>query len=249
MASLKNENHIVIYGFMINELHLKGNELILYAIIYGFTQDDKQWYYGSLSYLMSAIGCNSKTTVVNALQNLISKGLIIKESYESINGKASKYKYNNEVFVSFDGGIPKNGIGIPKFGMGIPKNGTNIYNIKENNNISDDILLQENTKKFVKPSIEEIKEYCEKRNNGVDAEKFYDFYTSNGWRVGKNPMKDWKAAVRTWERTPEYNKSNSYKQKCPEPKWFNKEIKQEEVKLTDEQRREFEEIKNGTYKP
>lgn len=103
--------------------------------------------------------------------------------------------------------------------------------------------------KFIKPTLEDIEDYCKERNNNVDAEKFYDYYMSNGWRVGKNPMKDWKAAVRTWERTSEYNKNNSYKQKCSEPKWFNKEIKQEEVKLTDEQRREFEEIKNGTYKP
>ena len=49
--------------------------------------------------------------------------------------------------------------------------------------------------------MEEIEEYCRERNNQVDARKFYDFYTSNGWKVGKNPMKDWRAAVRTWERS------------------------------------------------
>ena len=54
--------------------------------------------------------------------------------------------------------------------------------------------------KFVKPTIEEIKKYCEERNNIVDYQKFYDFYESKGWMVGKNKMKDWKASVRTWER-------------------------------------------------
>lgn len=56
------------------------------------------------------------------------------------------------------------------------------------------------TKRFSPPSVEEVKEYCKERGNNVDAERFVDYYTSNGWHVGKNPMKDWKAAVRTWER-------------------------------------------------
>lgn len=55
-------------------------------------------------------------------------------------------------------------------------------------------------KRFRPPSVEEVEEYCFERNNKVDAEKFVDFYASNGWKVGKNPMKDWKAAVRTWEK-------------------------------------------------
>ena len=59
-----------------------------------------------------------------------------------------------------------------------------------------------NTKKkrFVKPTVEEVKQYCIERNNCVNAEQFYDYYESNGWKVGKNSMKDWKACVRTWER-------------------------------------------------
>ena len=46
-----------------------------------------------------------------------------------------------------------------------------------------------------------MKTYCEERNNNVDAEYFIDHYESNGWKVGKNPMKDWKATVRNWERS------------------------------------------------
>lgn len=52
---------------------------------------------------------------------------------------------------------------------------------------------------FLKPTIEQIKAYCSERNNKVNAECFYDFYESKGWLVGKTKMKDWKAAVRTWE--------------------------------------------------
>lgn len=55
-------------------------------------------------------------------------------------------------------------------------------------------------KRFEKPSISDIQQYCIERNNNVNAEQFFDYYESNGWKVGKNSMKDWKAAVRTWER-------------------------------------------------
>ena len=65
-------------------------------------------------------------------------------------------------------------------------------------------------KRFVKPTTSEIEQYCIERNNNVNAEQFFDYYESNGWKVGKNSMKDWKAAVRTWERS-EYRKPNSKK--------------------------------------
>lgn len=51
----------------------------------------------------------------------------------------------------------------------------------------------------VRPTLEEVKAYCRERKNAVDPQKWFDHYTSNGWRVGRNAMKDWKAAVRTWE--------------------------------------------------
>ena len=62
--------------------------------------------------------------------------------------------------------------------------------------------------RFVVPTIEEIQSYCSERNNSVDAQRFYDYYTANGWKVGKNAMKDWKAAVRTWERNGYSNTTN-----------------------------------------
>nr|DAU50926.1 MAG TPA: DnaD like replication protein [Caudoviricetes sp.] len=65
-------------------------------------------------------------------------------------------------------------------------------------------------KRFEKPTLSEIEQYCIERNNNVNAEQFFDYYESNGWKVGKNSMKDWKAAVRTWERSG-YRKPNSKK--------------------------------------
>ena len=64
-------------------------------------------------------------------------------------------------------------------------------------------------KRFKKPTVLEVNEYCIERNNSVNPESFIDFYESNGWKVGKNPMKDWKACVRTWEKNTIKTKTNS----------------------------------------
>ena len=53
--------------------------------------------------------------------------------------------------------------------------------------------------KFRRPSLEEVTAYCDERRNGIDPQAFLDFYDSKGWKVGNTPMKDWRAAIRTWE--------------------------------------------------
>ena len=68
-------------------------------------------------------------------------------------------------------------------------------------------------KRFIKPTIEEIAEYCKERRNNIDPEKFYDYYESNGWKIGKNHMKDFKAAIRTWEKNDFESKSTQNKPK------------------------------------
>ena len=55
------------------------------------------------------------------------------------------------------------------------------------------------SKRFIKPTIEDIAAYCATRNNGINAEDFFYYYESKGWAIGRSPMKDWKAAIRTWE--------------------------------------------------
>lgn len=55
-------------------------------------------------------------------------------------------------------------------------------------------------KRFSRPSVEEVMAYCSERGNAVNAESFVDFYESKGWKVGNSPMKDWRAAIRTWEK-------------------------------------------------
>lgn len=68
---------------------------------------------------------------------------------------------------------------------------------------------KEKASAFIPPQLSEIDNYCKDRGNSVDAARFYDWYTANGWMVGKNKMKDWKAAVRTWEKEDKSKKQNN----------------------------------------
>lgn len=63
--------------------------------------------------------------------------------------------------------------------------------------------------RFTPPTVEEVRAYCEERGNAVDPERFVDYYSSNGWKVGRNSMRDWRAAVRTWERDDRKKESGS----------------------------------------
>lgn len=80
----------------------------------------------------------------------------------------------------------------------------------KDNNIYNNKDKKENIKRkvFIKPTLEEIQSYCHEINKFIDVEAFYDYYESNGWKVGKNSMKDWKATVRNWarkENKPKFN--------------------------------------------
>ena len=69
--------------------------------------------------------------------------------------------------------------------------------LKTNKN-KEIIITNKNNNK--KPSVQEIKDYCLERNNGIDAEQFYHFYESKDWKIGKEKMKSWKSCVITWEK-------------------------------------------------
>lgn len=72
-------------------------------------------------------------------------------------------------------------------------------NILSSPNVEDSIARTPARKRFAPPTLAEVTAYCRERQNAVDPQRFIDYYTANGWKVGKNSMKDWKAAVRTWE--------------------------------------------------
>lgn len=75
----------------------------------------------------------------------------------------------------------------------------------DKNSIDKDSIdkSREVKRRFTPPSFEDVKAYCQERGNHVDPQAFIDFYTSKGWKIGKDTMKDWQAAVRTWERREE----------------------------------------------
>ena len=100
--------------------------------------------------------------------------------------------------------------------------------IKENNNNSfldrkeSETPISPKVKRFKSPTVEEIKGYCEERGNSICPQNFFDYYESNGWKVGKNPMKDWKAAVRQWERREKEFSNNSRNNDVSSPSYYKK---------------------------
>lgn len=95
MKQIKNENYIAIQGWMINKLNLSGNNLLVYAIIYGFTQDAESWFKGSRQYLANWCNCTTRGIQKN-LNYLLDRNLITKKSYIHNGDKVCEYKCNPE---------------------------------------------------------------------------------------------------------------------------------------------------------
>lgn len=129
------------------------------------------------------------------------------------------------------------------------KNNMTYHNHTHNQEIMNDYLSSNEDKKeskpkkkFIKPTLKEVEAYCFERKNKVDPQKFVDYYESNGWMVGKNHMKDWKASIRTWERN-DGSFSNKRGQALVEknlPNWFDKQ--NEKLETTEEEKKELGEI-------
>ena len=141
-SKVNNENHITIHGWMINELGLKGSELIIYAIIYGFSQDGQSKFTGSLQYLADWTN-STKQNCMNHLKSLLEKDLIEKEEIEINNNKYCKYNAKLNTIQNFCIGIQKNCIGIQKI---LPNNiYNNIENIDNNTIINNSIMEKPET--------------------------------------------------------------------------------------------------------
>lgn len=95
-----------------------------------------------------------------------------------------------------------------------PNNNVN-DNVNNNDNCNVNVEIKAHTKsetkRFTKPSIDEIEKYISENSYSVNAQSFYDYYESNGWMVGRNKMKDWKAAIRKWEHSEWNNKNKTPK--------------------------------------
>lgn len=216
---MNSEDFILIQGWMAHELGLSGTELIVYATIYSYSRDGSGEFKGSLSYLADISGA-SRSTVQRALKSLCDKGLIRKREVEVNNVQFSNYSIEQGI-VKMTRGYSQNDH--PYINNKINPLDKNSFDIS--NDISHSFLSVPqggNTQKegdqpplsakFRKPTVEEIRAYCEEKGYQVDAERFWAHYESNGWKVGgKAAMKSWKAAVVTWVKNAEE------RGKLPEP--------------------------------
>jgi len=179
--NFKDTNTILVQGWMINSYNLSGNNLLIYALIYGFSQDGESEFFGSLNYICTAVNC-SKPTVIKSLNFLIEKGLILK-TQNSINGNTfSKYKTIIKNFTPCKESLPVNNLnssGKESLSTGKESlHNNNIYNNTNSNKeektfFSDLNTLDTETNKQLK---KEKKESA--RENEIDFTKLLSYYNS-----------------------------------------------------------------------
>ena len=236
---LSDEVFLTIQGWMISRLGLKGVSLMIYAIIYGFSQDGESVFSGSRKYLTEWCGC-SLSAVQKCLKQLQEDGLIEQVEHSLDNHEVSyraipyprvkstlglEYKLPEARVKSTRGLVQKLPEARVKSTLALNDN-----NIADN--IADNIVVcEDKPKRFVKPSLEEVKQYAERNGKSVvDPVRFYDYYTANGWKVGKNPMKDWKAAFRMWEGKEKAEKLASPKKNPSDVPYMQNEYSQDHLK-------------------
>jgi hypothetical protein len=132
----------------------------------------------------------------------------IDKEFESFNERCEKNStisknYWNQTKLNESERIPNESERIPNESERYPK-----QEQEQEHKQEQEVKENKTKEKTKKPTLEEVKDYCLERKNKVDAERFFDYYTSNGWKVGKNPMKDWKATVRNWERNTDLKKED-----------------------------------------
>lgn len=167
------------------------------------------WTYNSVKAFNELFDYISPSKINRALKNLEENNLIISDCFNenkydhtkwyTVTEKAESFFQNEKPNYHNEESILQNEKSIDtNCKISITDINTDI-----NTNIKTDNMGQAQKPKrttFQKPTIEEIREYCQERKNNVDPQRFFDFYESKGWLVGKSKMKDWKASVRTWEK-------------------------------------------------
>lgn len=190
------------------------------------TQEDAKWYTGPVNFwneqLFGLLGFASKKPLVKARQKCIDAGWL--HYIEGGKGKPGKYWVTIPTgYASLPDGPcdESDGLGVPngttngtsKTDLPVPNgtiNGTETER-KWNANGSSSLPTPNPSPRSARmPSVDEVKSYCRERGNTVNAEHFHDFYEANGWTQGRGkPIRDWKAAVRTWERNEIPNRKSA----------------------------------------
>ena len=229
MSKVKDENFIHIPGWAVTRLGLKGNELFVYSIIYGFSQDGETRFTGSLQYLADWTN-STKQSCIKCLKSLAEKGYITK--YEKIVNGVKFCEYKAVISKSMVVNKVKQGSkqsltgGIKQSLPNILDNNTIDNNIESNIGGNNNTPKSEKKERFKAPTVEEVQEYCTERGNNIDAQHFVDYYSARGWMLGKNHIKDWKACVRTWERNDSFKPQKHNEQ--PEKKYEQNGYESEE---------------------
>ncbi len=168
---------------------LTPNAKLLYAEITALINMNGVCFAGN-SYFANLYG-KTKTTVSKWVSELVKEGFVeVSFTYKEGTKEIDKR------YIKIKGGVAKKG------------SAPLVENLIDNTTIVNTNTTYSNKK----PSVNEIKDYCLKRNNGIDAEQFFDFYESKGWIVGKTKMKNWQAAVRTWEKRKQQNPTSKIDQ-------------------------------------
>lgn len=172
---MKNENYITIQGWMINVLKLKGNELVLFSIIYGFSQDNNSEYKGSINYISNSLQI-SKRSAVNLINRLVDKNYIIKIEDESGN----RFKYNYDLINNLLGSAKNAQEVVQKMHRGSAKNAQTgsaksaYNNILNNNNTNNNINKKKLFRNSIYSNYEEVKKYMLSKKELIDKYKGAD---------------------------------------------------------------------------
>lgn len=178
--------------------------------------DGCYWTYNSVKAFESLFPYMSTKAIRNTLKLLEDEGLVLVGNYNKSSYDRTKwYALTGKARALFQKGassFPKGQLDLPKRANGSVQKGEPIPDRNPDGKPSNKDM-GEKRKRFTPPTIEEVKAYCLERNNAVDPHRFIDYYESKGWTVGKSKMKDWKAAVRTWE-------NNGFSSSKPKPAYI-----------------------------
>ena len=174
--AIKDENFISIQGWMRTKLNLKGNELMLYALIYGFTQDGDTWFTGTLKYMADWVGVESKNIYGRYIKPLIDKGLLIKEEYFIGNLRMSKYKTvvpeSSSIYQEISD-YPQNETTSPNLREGVPQNDGGTSLKMRDNNISNNLDINNVV-------VEEIDTTIDELIDGINKTEYYEAFKQAG---------------------------------------------------------------------
>ena len=211
----KDENYTVMSNIHLNDKTISLKAKGLLSVILSLKPT---WNY-SIEGLVG-ICMESRTSVVNALNELKKHGYVKVTKLMPNETESGRIEYVYDIYEKPQN-VEKQGIekqGIENLGLeflGVEKqdienqlqlntNKLNTNKLNTNKLNTNELEGKQHAKrkssKFVAPTVEEVKAYCDERNNGIDAQRFVDYYQARGWMTGKNRIKDWKACVRTWER-------------------------------------------------